>query len=253
MVRSAASIAEEREREIWALKREIALLLQTREALQEVLMGRLPLAFSGDSATRFRDEVFRDFGFTPAAQAFLRAHSEVLLIDDKKIDGEEGCRGGGGFASWEHKVILFCKQYEAAVHEFSHVWWYAIRLQDPQLKKNFVRDVARLAEMNDPKYKNAVEFAREYIYGEGSWKGMLCNNDNCANPQNIQDEDFGDDQDFTGQSTKINDWEMYAGMSSWHMGQYKAGPRELPYFMWKYFEPQFTGIISATPYYQRNK
>lgn len=46
------------------------------------------------------------------------------------------------------------------------------------------------------------------------------------------------------------DWEIYAGLSSWTMGKYKDGPRALPSYMWRYFTPEFTGVVSEKPVYE---
>lgn len=208
-----------------------------------------PCSVRPASSEEFREQIFDCYGFTKKAVVFIQENSSIEV---KNLQSD-AC-GGGGWRPWDKTIELNCSQDEGALHELSHVWWHSLRLKEPQLKKGLARDAVRLADLSVsqfPDYKNAIEFAKVYVYGGDGWKGMYCNNDLCVEDvHNIKDEEFGLDDDETGASSKVIDWEIYAGFSSWTMGQFKIGSRQLPNFMHKYFEPQFTGKIKTTPYYQ---
>lgn len=197
-----------------------------------------PASFS--SAESFRDFIFSMYGFKEAVQDFIKANSEITVND---LINQ--CGGGGYWIPVNKMVQLNCTQHEAAVHELSHVWWHTYRLQNPDMVKDLARDVVRLADGDGS--QAAVDFAKGYVDGIGTWKGMYCTDVGCADPHNIQDSDF----DLTEATTnaKIIDWEIYAGFTSWTMGKFKSGSHALPEYMWKYFEPEFTGSIQLTPYY----
>jgi len=200
------------------------------------------------SAEDFRENIFSLYGFRDAAAEFIRSNSSILVKNLQDV-----C-GGGGWIPTEKRVELNCAQHEAAMHELSHVWWHAYRIQYPEIKKDLARDAVRLANLDvqeNPQYQEVIEFARGYVYGIGEWQGMYCNNNKCVvDVQNILESEFGRDDDDTGLSSQVNDWEIYAGFSSYTMGKFKDGPHELPVFMWIYFEPEFTGIIFDAAYYE---
>ncbi|MBI2018620.1 hypothetical protein HYS96_02830 [Candidatus Daviesbacteria bacterium] len=200
----------------------------------------VPSSFS--SADVFRDYILNAYGFTATAADFIKRNSTITVNDLS-----DSCSGGGGF--WipaTRNVQLNCAQHEGTVHELSHVWWHTFRLQNPEMVKGLARDVVRLADGDGSSI--AVAFARTYVYGDGgSFKGMYCNNGCVADVHNLQDSDF--DLTEAASNAKINDWEIYAGLSSWTVGRFKTGSRALPSYFWKYFEPQFTGTIQITPYY----
>lgn len=192
----------------------------------------------------FRNKIFRLYGFIPEARKFIREATGILIRDLDNING-------GGLWHTEEQIVEFWGvQHQAAVHELSHVWWHWFRLDYPDLKKGLVRDVVRLSEMDkvsNPEYALAIEFARAYVYGVGEWWGQYCNADYQNNPDNLPSDIHNLTEDHF--EYRINDWEIFAGFCSWTMGCYKSGPRQLPEFMWKYFEPLFTGEIKTIPYY----
>lgn len=192
-------------------------------------------------ANTFREFIFQSFGFTDAAKTLIKNNSTIEIKDLVNA-----CGGGGFWMPADKKVVLNCTQYEAGLHELSHVWWHTYRLQNPEVVKSLVKDVVRLADGDGS--ADAVAFAKGYVNGIGSWKGMYCTDNGCADPHNIKDSDF----DLTEAATKakINDWEIYAGLSSWTMGKFKDGSHALPSYMWKYFELEFKGEISEKPYYE---
>ncbi|MBI2845825.1 MAG: hypothetical protein HYX86_04690 [Chloroflexi bacterium] len=192
----------------------------------------------------FRELIFDLYGFTPEAQEHIRRNSRIVVNEADPV------KAGYWYAD-KRIVYLTSFGHEAAVHELSHVWWHDLRLKDRTLREELVRDLVRVSDMDpqeEPKNAPAIKFSLEYVYGipERGWKGMLANahyNDGPM-PQNVHHltpEDFED---------RVNDWEIYAGFSSWTMGRFRDGPRHLPEFMWRYFEPQFKGIIKAVPYYE---
>lgn len=208
-----------------------------------------PKAFSDDSSVvvfggfsdpeKFRDYIFSSFGFTQEATNFIKSNSKIVVNNLAK-----NC-GGGFWVPWTKTVIVFCGQHEAALHELSHVWWDEQRVINPDMAKGLTKDLVRLADGDGS--EEAIKFARYYVYGGLDWKGMYCTSNGCADVHNIQDGDF--DLTHEAKRAKIIDWEIYAGLSSWMMGQYKSGRRALPDYLWKYFEPQFLGEIKIKPYY----
>ncbi|MCJ7792440.1 MAG: hypothetical protein MUP45_00455, partial [Candidatus Marinimicrobia bacterium] len=136
--------------------------------------------------------------------------------------------------------------------ELAHAFWDKQLRGNPEIRKELVYDLIELALMNseeNSQYSEAIKMAQIYVFGTerfNGWKGMFCNRDgqnkNCASSYlHPTNEDF--DQ-------FINDHEIFAGLASWQMGQYKSGPHVLPEFMWKYYEPLFTGEIQTIPYYE---
>ena len=193
-----------------------------------------------NSVAQFREQIFNLYGFSETAKNYISNNSYIIV---RNLN--DSC-GGGGWRPWDRTVELNCAQHEAAVHELSHVWWHNYRLNNPGMAKGLATDLVRLADGEGS--ETAVEFAKGYVYGIGDWQGMYCTDHGCANVHNIKDSDF----DITEEAARarINDWEIYAGLSSWTMGEFKQGSHALPEFLWKYFEPQFTGTIKTTPYYE---
>lgn len=187
-----------------------------------------PATFS--NANEFREYIFQNFGFTGSAKDLIRNTSTI------EVENFNSTSGGGGWYPDVRVVRLLTAQYEAAVHELSHVWWHSYRNVEKILP--LVRDVVRLADGDGP--PAAVNFARGYVYGIGDWPGMYCTNYGCADLHDIGEDDLA----------KIIDWEIYAGFSSWTMGKFKNGSHVLPSYLWPYFQPEFTGTISLTPYYE---
>lgn len=198
------------------------------------------VVFKFSNAEEFRSFIFQAFGFTETAKNFIANNSTIEISNLK-----DSCEGGNWV--WQYKkVFLNCAQYQAGLHELSHAWWHTYRLQNPDQARGLARDVVRLADGDGSEV--AVAFAKNYVYGNENWKGMYCEKAGCADVHDIKDNDFGLTNDMS--NAKINDWEIYAGLSSWTMGKFKNDPHALPEYMWKYFEPQFTGVISEKPYYE---
>lgn len=197
-----------------------------------------PTSFT--NAESFRDYILNTYGFNSNAQNFIKKNSYFTVKDLSS-----SC-GGGGWRPWDKTVELNCAEHQAAVHELSHVWWHNRRIQNPEDAKGLSRDLIRLADGDGSPL--AISFARGYVYGIDNWKGMYCTDAGCADVHNIKDSDFNLTE--SPSNAKINDWEIYAGLSSWTMGRFKTGPHALPTYLWKYFEPQFTGTILTTPYYE---
>lgn len=203
--------------------------------------GSSPPPSSFSSANSFRDYILNTYGFTETAANFIKNNSTITV---GQLSGS--CNGGGEWIPASKTVQLNCIQHEAALHELSHVWWHTYRLQNPEVVKGLARDLVKLADGDGA--ATAVAFAKTYVSGDGgSFKGMYCNNGCVADVHNLQDSDF--DITESAANAKINDWEIYAGLSSWTMGRFKSGSHALPAYMWKYFDPEFTGTIQITPYY----
>lgn len=201
--------------------------------------ARLPGIAQRLSRSRaFRQQLFALFGFTRQAAEYIAGTSS---FDVHKPDTTQG---GGGWCPWDRLVLLNGSQREAAVHECCHVFWHDYRRMYPNLARDLARDVVRLADMDPrrfPHCRAAIEFARGYVNGIGTWKGMYATDrGKVADVHHLTDDDF---------AHRVIDWEIFAGFCSWTMGRFKDGPHRLPRFMWRYFEPVFTGTIHARPYY----
>lgn len=196
-------------------------------------------------ALEFREQIFDLYGFTESAREFIRAKSSIIVRNFSS-------NSGGGF--WHppprKQVELFTSQHEGAVHELSHVWWHFFREKHPEIKSGLVLDTVRLADLNSIEYtgcEQAINHAHGYVYGINDWIGMYGNADYKNNLKNKPK----DIHNLTDKYIEIlvNDWEIFAGFCSFMMGRFRYGPRQLPTFMWKYFDPMFTGIVDTAPYY----
>lgn len=192
----------------------------------------------------FRKKIFEWYGFTEHAREFIRANSAILVRDLQST-------AGGGFWHPDKRLVeVFGAQHESTVHELSHVWWHWFRLEHGELRKDLARDVVRLSDMDPglhPEFVRIIHFAREYAFGAGEWIGMYGNADYHNNRENLPHDVHNlTEEDF---EFRVNDWEIFAGFSSFTMGKFKDGPRKIPEFMWKYFEQLFSGKILVIPYY----
>lgn len=203
-------------------------------ARREALVDHPDLA-GLEKARKFREAVFRDFGFRPEAARHIRGTSAVEV---KRLDANSG---GGGWAPWDRLVILETMQREAAVHEFAHVWWHDRRRAHPEERKTLARDVVRLADMDParhPEHAEAIVFARGYVNGIGDWPGMY---PEVRDKRRLTAEDL---------EKRVLDWEIFAGFCSYTMGDLTHGPRRLPAFMARHFQGLFTGRLREVPYYR---
>lgn len=192
----------------------------------------------------FREMIFELYGFAPQAREHIRHNSKIVVNEADPVKA-------GYWYPDKRVVYLTSFGHEAAVHELSHVWWHDLRRKDKTFRQDLVRNLVRLSDLEpgeNAEYAPAIRFSREYVYGipARGWKGMLANahyNDGPLPPDihNLTPKDF---------ENKVNDWEIYAGFCSWTMGRFRDGPRQLPQFIWRYFENQFTGTIKAMPYYE---
>ncbi len=182
------------------------------------------------SVKNFKNFIINSFGFTDAAREVLRD------IDFEVTNSSNFYDGGGCWCPCGNKVQLNSGQYEAALHELSHVWWDAEIKNNYELRQEFVSAMIRLASMDpeeNPQYAPAIHEAHTYVYGP--WREF-----------DQHDAEYWD----SFEQNDSYESEMFASLSSFTMGQYTTGPRQLPEFMWKFFSPLFTGEISETPYYE---
>lgn len=197
----------------------------------------------------FREKIFQWHGFQNSAREFIRENSAVIVLDFRSTAGG-GFWWPPNFSTFSKLVQLLTAQHEGAVHECSHVWWHFHRAKNQAQKEGLCRDTVKLADMDPkehPEIKEAINFARGYVYGIGDWIGMYGNADYKNNPENLPEDLHGlTKEDF---EKRVNDWEIFAGFCSFTMGKFKDGPRQLPEFMWQYFERLFTGKLSVVPYY----
>lgn len=173
----------------------------------------------GDRARQFREELFAAFPFTVEAQEELRRDVTLVVHDVTTTSG------GGYWWPDQRKVELFTAQYEAAIHEYAHVWWHERRLADDNARR-LMDAVQRLADEPDPRYAATSRLAHHYVYGiatqpdpnspTGYWRGMLV------------DE---------------NDWEMFAGLASGCM----ADTRLLPPYVRAFYQGLFRELPADAP------
>lgn len=199
-----------------------------------------------DKALEFRELMFNLYGFTDSAREFIRANSGIV------VKNFSSARGGGLWHPPPKRLVeLETAQHQGAVHELSHVWWHSFRLKHPNIKREFVLDTVRLGDLNRAEfqeYGQAITLAYGYVYGIDDWIGMYGNADYKNNRKNRPKDIHNLTDRYIDYC--VNDWEIFAGFASFMMGQYHSGPRQLPNFMWKYFEQMFTGVVAAKPYYQ---
>jgi len=194
---------------------------------------------SNSETLAFREKMFQYYGFSSEAAQHIRSSSTIVMHDPPT-------EGGGFWWPGERKVELWGFSHEPAVHELSHAWWEDYRSQNRNLIIDLAKDVVRLADMDSGQnsdFAAAIQFAKGYVYGIGNWKGMYSTDNGNADVHNLQESDFSEGR------ARVMDWEIYAGFCSWTMGRFRDGSHKLPQFMWKYFEPEFTGQILVTPYY----
>ncbi|MDQ7821255.1 MAG: hypothetical protein RDV48_00535 [Candidatus Eremiobacteraeota bacterium] len=214
-----------------------ALIPAPREALNEKnIMTRI------ERSSALRDEIFRVFGFKPHVAALIKGTSSFYTKDPDKTGG------AGGWYPWDRIVIVDAWGRQAGLHELAHAFWHDYRKTHEGMARKLARDVVKLSEMDPAKhgeYKEAITFARGYVNGVGDWKGMY-----AGGGEKVKDVYHLSDEDF---QKRVLDWEIFAGFSSWTMGQYKAGPHMLPQFMWLYLDLIFSGRILEKPYYEGGK
>lgn len=196
------------------------------------------------SADDFRETIFKQYGFTQAAQNYIRSNSLIRV--------DQSGSGGGGFlpgANGARDVVsLNSFQQEAAVHELSHVWYNRLRQDDPHTVWYLVETVVKIADMPlIPEYKDIINFLHVYVYGDSSFNGMFCNNGDCADPHHLTDQDIDTSKNPT--HAKVIDWEIYAGLASFTMGKIFNGPRKMPPELSNIFDMQFTGVVTGPLYY----
>ncbi|OGD85162.1 hypothetical protein A2696_00265 [Candidatus Curtissbacteria bacterium RIFCSPHIGHO2_01_FULL_41_13] len=199
-----------------------------------------------NDANSLREFIFCAFGFREEAASRIRNTTSIVVKDLNSTSG------GGLWYAVSRKVELLTAQREAAVHELSHAFWEDER-GDSQRRLSLVKDLIKLATLDkntNSQYVNAINFAYEYVWGTGDWKGMFCAYDQktCVNkdPRNLTDQEV---IDFT-RSYIILDHEIYAGFSSWTMGKINSGSHQLPSFMATHFTEEFSGSTKAVPYYE---
>lgn len=191
------------------------------------------------ASEELREQLFQLYGFTETARRLIREKSQIIVLDP-------GSTAGGGFwwppnplAKLSSVIELFTAEHQGGVHELSHVWWESFRRENTDTKRGLALDTVRLADLNSKEYagcEQAIALADNYVYGR-TFAGMY---------PKVKDVHNLTSGDLNG---RVIDWEIYAGLCSFMMGQFRYGPRQLPPFMWKYFEPMFTGIVDVKPYY----
>lgn len=197
-------------------------------------------------ANSLREFIFCAFGFRSEIAQRIRNTTTI------EVEDMNSTSGGGFWYGGPRKVSLYTAQREAALHELSHAFWEDER-GDQTRRLNLVKDLIQLATWDKSanlEYENAINFANEYVYGNGSWKGDFCSADGSrcvdGDRKNLTDTEI---LDYTNKGV-INDHEIYAGFSSWTMGRLRSGVHKLPDFMAKNFDEEFSGIISEVPYFE---
>ena len=111
------------------------------------------------------------------------------------------------------------------MHEFAHTWYDNLTPSYPDLPSDLVKATAQLAAMDPaqyPQYAPAIAEAQSYM--DKGWTDSTSGN--------------------------YAPWEIFASFASFTMGKYKEGQRQLPEFMWPFYETLFTGNLNAIPYYE---
>ncbi len=201
----------------------------------------------------FRSLVMEAFGVRSEARDFIKAK-----CPDFSINPMPGY-GGGWFApatlDGVGKVQLAAWQAEACLHECSHVWWHWKRqLGSQHEKESLAFQVALYSQLDSGLVERmgicpaaVVDFMKGYYFGIGTWAGMYALNGPRTDLGLIVNGKWAGSGLDMG---NIIDWEIYAGLCSYTMGQYKSGPRRLPQTMWWIFDEEFTGEVQATPSYE---
>jgi len=198
--------------------------------------------------------IINSYGFTAEAEKHYLDKVSFQIVNKYSPT----CSGEGYFSPGDYRVYVGCALHEGTVHEMSHAWWQNIRGNDTE-RVSLVQDMLKLAAMdeNDPNnklYIQAIEFAKLYRDGNSGWGGMFCgynisdrnDKDRCAPVKNsYTDEELK----YYTKDGIVLDHEIFAGFSSWTMGQLSNGPHQLPPFFTKHFT-QFKDKINIIPYYE---
>lgn len=174
----------------------------------------------------FRDSILTQAGFSQSAAQHIVETSSFNLNTD----------GSGGGWSDQIRNVTVSNQSEAAVHELSHVWWHDKRVNDPELKNDFVNAFIEMSKMDPvqfPEYAGAIDLAKIYVNGDGSWEGMF---PGVSDVNNLTTSDYND-------YGKIIDWEIFAGGASASMGNLDYFPPNVR----KYYAELFTGDSTLDP------
>ncbi len=175
--------------------------------------GQAPAAPYRD-VEAFRQHIFEDYRFTPAARQLL-ANTRIVIHNLHEPVG-----GGLWFGPVENRIELNGIQDEAAVHELAHAWADLSDFYDEQdpngppwktLNRTFRADVHRAAVENDPRYGSIAFLCGEYEFG----------NPNTGFPGMFE-----------------NDSERFAGLASGSMGDLLLMP--------PYVRRWYTGLFQGT-------
>jgi hypothetical protein len=184
--------------------------LKRLEAVQN-----LPIWNPGNpvSVEHLRWTVLLGYGFMPAA---------VRLIEEAPLTITDINHRDGGGLTYENHIALNGVQHEAALHEFCHwIFRRMIYTSTDGWRDRYLYAYRRLADGDGSPL--AAAFAKLQLEGNGVWPGVL------ADPQIYGHE--------------------WVSLASWHMGQYKTGPRTLPEYLWPFFAEAFSGQLLLEPYY----
>ena len=189
-----------------------------------------------NNAEGYRQVVLVGCGFTPEAIRFIAEKSDFQVVPGISSQGWMPPHNLNG------KGLIKLGYYEAegAAHESAHVYWHWRRVAHPEERLGLCRDLVTVSEMLGTEYDAAAQFAKVYVYGTGDFPGMYVHQG--LRPRNLHDIDPND-------LVAILDWEIFAGLASWTMGEFKKGSHKLPRVLWRYFEPMFTGKVLLKPYY----
>jgi len=172
---------------------------------------------------QFQQRVIADYGFTPEASEYLSTVPFIMANEN----WNPAVDGGAHWHPDSREIHASYFQDEAAVHEMAHAW-YDYNNGTQEWGEDLAQATIRLSQMDPqqyPQYAQAIAEADKYV-NTLHWADPSNPDDHCA-------------------------YELYASFASFTMGQYQTGPRQLPEFMWKFYESLFTGVIDVTPYYEQ--
>lgn len=109
---------------------------------------------------QLRQDVFNKFGFTPQAQAVI-GQVPVALGSGSTAQGggTTFAKGVSDYGGTAYGVRLMSPQYEGALHEFAHVWWFNGNINQRGFEQAFQQE----ANDPNPQYAQTVNFVRDYL------------------------------------------------------------------------------------------
>jgi len=173
----------------------------------------------------YREKLMTNYGFTTQAKWIMR-FTTIMLVEDLKSKDVPANYVHGTNEGKSRAITVDSANDELAIHEVAHFWWSRLRGHE-EIRKEFTSDILKLSKLEDVEYSESSSFAKSLV-------ALYCN---CP----IQDK-----MDLNN----VDDGNYYALMAAFTMGKYKTGDRQLPYFMWKYYDGLFSGKLRVGTCYE---